>query len=299
MSPQENTPFSQVESQAAAWPVLRRAVSWERSLARMASGKGRFASLFYEFVRFGMKQGWACLFGALLLFLVMATRLFYPAHATFTRLDFLFAAALAIQAGMLVFELETLAEAGVILVFHITGMAMEIFKTSVGAWEYPEPSHFHIGGVPLFTGFMYAAIGSYLFRIWRLLGFRFTHHPPLPALSLLALVIYVNFFSEHYFPDIRLFLLAAALALFGRTWVFYRPWRTTRSMPLLLGFFLVSLFIWLAENVGTFTEIWRYPNQRAGWHMVPVEKLLAWFLLMLVSYALVAWAQRRAKPSPA
>jgi uncharacterized membrane protein YoaT (DUF817 family) len=33
--------------------------------------------------------------------------------------------------------------------------------------------------VPLFTGFMYAAIGSYIARCWRLFDFRFTRHPPL------------------------------------------------------------------------------------------------------------------------
>lgn len=143
--------------------------------------RGRFATFCYEFLRFGAKQGWACLFGALLLGLAILTRLFYPAHAAVTRLDFLFVAALLIQAGMLGFRLETLAEARVILTFHITGMGMEIFKTAIGSWEYPEPSHFHVAGVPLFTGFMYAATGSYLFRVWRLLDFRFSGHPPLPA----------------------------------------------------------------------------------------------------------------------
>ena len=60
---------------------------------------------------------------------------------------------------------------------------MEVFKTSVGSWIYPEPSLLRIGGVPLFTGFMYAAIGSYIARCWRLFDFRFTHHPPLWALA--------------------------------------------------------------------------------------------------------------------
>lgn len=261
--------------------------------------RGRFATFCYEFLRFGVKQGWACLFGALLLGLAILTRLFYPAHGAVTRLDFLFVAALLIQAGMLGFRLETLAEARVILTFHITGMAMEIFKTAIGSWEYPEPSHFHVGGVPLFTGFMYAAIGSYLFRVWRLLDFRFSGHPPLLALCALALAIYVNFFSDHYLPDLRYILLGGAVLLFSRTRIYYRPWRRVRFMPLLVGFFLVALFIWFAENIGTFTEIWRYPSQRGGWHMVSVEKLLSWFLLMLVSYTLVALAQRRRNWRPA
>ena len=37
--------------------------------------------------------------------------------------------------------------------------------------------------------------------------------------------------------------------------------RVPRRMPLLLGFFLVSLFIWLAENIGSFSAVWLYPHQ--------------------------------------
>jgi uncharacterized membrane protein YoaT (DUF817 family) len=58
-------------------------------------------------------------------------------------------------------------------------------------------------------------------------------------------------------------------------------------MPLLLGFALVALFIWFAENLGTFAGAWLYPHQRGGWAMVPPQKFGAWFLLMLLSYALV------------
>ena len=100
--------------------------------------------------------------------------------------------------AMLAFKLETWEEAKVIVIFHVVGTAMEVFKTSVGSWIYPEVSILRIGGVPLFTGFMYAAIGSYIARAWRLFDFRFTHHPPLWALVLLALAIYVNFFAHHY-----------------------------------------------------------------------------------------------------
>lgn len=63
-------------------------------------------------------------------------------------------------------------------------------------------------------------------------------------------------------------------------------------MPMLLGLFLVALFIWLAENIGTFTAAWVYPSQKAGWHMVSLGKLGAWFLLMIISYALVVALNR-------
>ena len=67
-------------------------------------------------------------------------------------------------------------EAKVILMFHAVGTVMEIFKTSAGSWIYPEANLLRIGGVPLFTGFMYAAVGSYLARVWRLFDFRFRAH---------------------------------------------------------------------------------------------------------------------------
>src|SRR5262249_16898962 len=146
--------------------------------------------------------------------------------------------------------------------------------------------------------FMYAAVGSYLARVWRLFDFEFTNHPPLWAVSLLAAAAYLNFFADHFGADARLILFAAAAILFGRTWVYYRVWRRHRSMPLLLGLFLVSLFIWLAENIGTFAHAWAYPHQLDGWALVRWSKLGSWFLLMLISYVLVAAVQgvRRRQP---
>ena len=59
-------------------------------------------------------------------------------------------------------------------------------------------------------------------------------------------------------------------------------------MPLLLGFSLVALFIWLAENLGTFARAWVYPSQADGWHMVEPAKLGSWYLLMIISFVLVS-----------
>jgi uncharacterized membrane protein YoaT (DUF817 family) len=83
-------------------------------------------------------------------------------------------------------------------------------------------------------------------------------------------------------------LFALIAILFGRCWVYFKPWRAYRRMPLLVGFGLVALFIWLAENIGTFTAAWIYPSQRLGWSLVSLGKLGAWFLLMIISYTLVA-----------
>lgn len=274
-------------SAATRWALLSRGIALDQRIGAWASRRHdtHFA---YEFVRFGVKQAWACLFGALMLVLLIGTHLFYPKAATLARYDFLTLAAIAIQIAMLATKLETWEEAKVVLVFHGIGTVMEIFKTSIGSWSYPEVALLRIGGVPLFTGFMYAAIGSYIARCWRLFDFQFTHHPPLWALGLLAVGIYINFFAHHFVPDMRLLLFIVTGAMFARCWVHFKVWQTHRRMPLLLGFGLVALFIWIAENIGTFTAAWVYPSQKAAWHMVSFGKFGAWFLLMIISYALVA-----------
>ncbi|KRE88626.1 hypothetical protein ASG87_08580 [Frateuria sp. Soil773] len=250
--------------------------------------RGRWAVAAHELVCFGMKQAAACLFGGLMVALLLATWRWYPASAALARYDFLTLAAVAIQAGLLAFRLESREEAKAILLFHVVGTAMELFKTAAGSWTYPEPSLLRLGGVPLFSGFMYASVGSYIARAWRLFDFRFTQHPPLRALMVLAAAIYLNFFTHHYLPDMRGLLFVAVAVLFGRCTVHFRVRRVHRRMPLLLGFVLVASFIWLAENIGTFTRAWLYPSQRAGWGMVPLGKLGAWLLLMIISYAMVA-----------
>lgn len=68
-------------------------------------------------------------------------------------------------------------------------------------------------------------------------------------------------------------MFALAGWLFFRTRVHFKVWRDYRSMPLLRGLLLVSLFVWFSENIGTFTRTWLYPSQQQGWSMVSVDKL--------------------------
>ena len=223
-----------------------------------------------------------------MLALLLGTHFLYPADAPLARYDFVTLAALAIQLGMLAFRLETWEEARVILAFHLVGTVMEVFKTQAGSWIYPEPSWLRIGGVPLFSGFMYGAVGSYFARVWRIFDLHFEPYPRSPWPELLAVAIYVNFFARHWLPDVRLALFAGLGLLFWRTQASFLVWRERRRMPLLLGWFLVALFIWFAENLGTFARAWTYPAQASAWHMVSPMKLGAWYLLMYISFVLVA-----------
>lgn len=268
---------------------------WGRDLlarVQTQADRTRFGRHAFEFLMFGLKQGWACVFGVAMLALLLGTALWWPADAPMARYDLLVIGAVLIQAAMLAFRLETLDEAKVILAFHVVGTIMELFKTAAGSWIYPEPSLLRIGDVPLFSGFMYAAVGSYIARIWRIFDIRFDHYPPVWATAVLAAAIYVNFFARHWIWDFRWLLFAATALLFWRTRFYFTPDRTRRWMPALLGFLLVALFIWLAENLGTWARAWVYPGQEAGWTPVSLAKLGSWFLLMIISVVLVSLVQR-------
>ena len=84
------------------------------------------SQVLFEFISFGIKQGWACLFGGLMLALLVGTYLFYPEGAALARYDFITLMAVLIQALMLLFKLETWEEARIILIFHIVGTVMEL-----------------------------------------------------------------------------------------------------------------------------------------------------------------------------
>ena len=253
-------------------------------LARMP--RGRLADGLIEFLVFGLKQAWACLFGGLMLGMILVTRLWWP-EIGLNRYDFWFLAALMIQLGMILFRLETLDEARVILIFHLVGTGMEIFKTAVGSWMYPEDALIRIAGVPLFSGFMYACVGSYMARIQRIFDIRFTRYPPIWMTLVLAGAIYANFFTHHYVFDFRWVLFGATALLYWRSWMHYRVFRFSHRMPMLLAFLLVALFIWVAENIGTWSRAWIYPDQADGWSLVSWSKLGSWYLLMLISVVLV------------
>jgi uncharacterized membrane protein YoaT (DUF817 family) len=254
--------------------------------------RSRLNAFAYEFLLFGLKQAWACVFGGAMLALILGTHLYWPRHAPIARYDFIVLGAVAIQALLLATKLERWYEALVILIFHAVGTAMEVFKTAHGSWIYPEHSLLRIAGVPLFSGFMYASIGSYMARAMRLFEIRFTHFPPRWTLWLLAVLAYANFFTDHYLPDIRWGLFAFSALIFWRTWFTFTPDRAPRRMHLVLGAVLVSIFIWFAENLGTFAGAWIYPTQRHGWALVPIGKLGSWYLLMLLSFVLVTSVHR-------
>ena len=269
-------------------PVEQRIDDWAHRRLDGAPVRGAKARL-VEFLVFGLKQAWASVFGAAMLAVLLASRLWYPDDAALARNDFLVIAAVIIQVLMVVFGLETLRELRVIILFHLVGTGMELFKTAAGSWAYEGGGILHLGAVPLYSGFMYAAVGSYMVRVYRLFDLRFTRYPRRWITAILAAAIYVNFFSHHFIPDARWILFAATIALFGLCTMHVRIFRARFRMPVLVSFLGVALFIWFAENIATWSNAWIYPNQENGWELVSIAKLGSWFLLMIISVVLVTW----------
>jgi len=236
-------------------------------------------------VIFLAKQAWACLFAISILLAVIFTNAIWADDWALARYDALVIFAVLMQAAMLLFKLETWAEARVIALFHVTGTSMEFFKVSAGSWEYPEASVLVIMGVPLFSGFMYASVGSYIARVIRIFNIRFTPYPPFWMTVVLAVAIYVNFFAHHFVPDIRLILFAATVLLFGRTMVRFTVGRRY-GFPLPLAALTVSFFLWLAENIGTLTGTWTYAGS-PPFDWTSLQKMGSWYLLIYVAFVTV------------
>ena len=241
-----------------------------------------------EFLVFGLKQARACVFAAsffLVLFLSKHIPLFGLA-----RYDFIFIAALVLQAILLLTKIETFDELKTIFLFHLIGLCLELFKTSphIGSWSYPEPGFFKLWTVPLYSGFMYAAVASYFSQAWRIFKARVEHYPPYWVSLPLCAAIYLNFFADSFGFDIRWILTALVVIVFWKTTIHFTVTETERKMPLVLSFLLVAFFIWVAENISTYFGAFRYPNQVHAWNLVTSQKVHSWFLLVIISFIIVA-----------
>lgn len=246
---------------------------------------------------FIVKQGWSALFGGLLLIGLIASDRYWPDAAPLARYDALLIYAISLQALFLALRLESWREVKVIFLFHLTGTVMEIFKTHMGSWAYPEPSLIRVGDVPLFSGFMYGAVGSYMARVMRVFDMRFDPYPPYWVSVALAGAIYVNFFSHHYVWDARWILIAGTLLIFGRTRVSFAVDRGRYWMPMPLAGVLTAFFLWVAENVGTSTNTWLY-NGQSVFDAVSLSKMGSWYLLLWVSFATVTLVIREPLITP-
>ncbi len=242
---------------------------------------------------FVAKQLWAALFAIIILGSILISRAIWQPDWPLARYDALFLIAVTTQIILLATRLETPQEALVILLFHFTGTAMEWFKVNHGSWHYPEAGVFKVFNVPLFTGFMYASVGSYIARVTRSFDAVFAPYPPYWTSVVLAVAIYGNFMANNYLPDIRLALFAASLLLFLRTRMWFRIGEKWLWMPFPLAALAIAVALWIAENIGTVTGTWAYPGQDR-FQFVSLQKMGSWYLLFFVSFTTVTLVLRDA-----
>ncbi|MEU8760119.1 DUF817 domain-containing protein [Streptomyces sp. NPDC048659] len=192
---------------------------------------------------------------------------------------------------------ESGRDLAVIGVCHLIGLAFELVKVSLGSWSYPEPAVLKFAGVPLYGGFLYAAVGSYVCRAWHLFDLELVRYRA-RSTALVAAAIYVNFFTHHWLPDLRWPLAAVLLVVTAGTSARFTVRGARVRMPLALSFVLIGFFLWLAENLATYVGAWRYPYQLDGWQPVGPEKFGAWSLLISITVVLVAASRRPPDGAP-
>lgn len=248
-----------------------------------------FKFIFLELFFFVIKEIRALLFPILFIIVLFISN--YVSIPGLFRYDFLFIAAVLIQIFLIAFKLETKDEAKTIFLFHIIGLCLELFKThpSVGSWSYPEMGYLKIMEVPLYSGFMYAAVGSYIAAAWKGFKLELTNHPSYKVSLILCIVIYLNFFTNHFIYDFRLFLFVAIFIIYYKTNVHFTVREKQYRMPLALSFALIGFFVWVAENIATYFGAWQYPGQIHEWHVVSFQKITSWFLLVIICFIVVAF----------
>ena len=248
-----------------------------------------------EFLVFGLKQAQSAIFAGS--FFVI---LFISNHVSvfgLARYDFIFIATVIVQIILYLTKLETKDELKVIFLFHIIGLVLEIYKTSpmIGSWSYPEDAIFKIMTVPLYSGFMYASIGSYIAQAWKIFKLELINYKKYFPSVILCILIYLNFFTNHFIYDIRIFLILAVFILFWKVKVYFTVLEKRRILSLNLSFLLIAFFIWVAENISTYLGAWKYPDQVHQWNIVSTGKVSSWFLMVIISFILVAYLKHYKK----
>ena len=245
---------------------------------------------FKDFWDFGLKQFRSAIFGITTILSLIVTTFVKIPHVA--RYDLMLICVVVIQIILLVSKYERAYDLIPIMLFHLLGMILEIFKVKHGSWSYPDSSLFRIANVPLYSAFMYSAIGSYIVRAVKEFDLEAINWPRWLISLGVASMIYLNFFSGTFGYDFRNFLYPLILVVFWRAKFTFVLRTKGHQMPAILSFFLIGLFIYFAENIGSYFSAWTYSYQLQGWQFVDLGKISSWTLLIIVSVIIVVELQR-------
>lgn len=200
------------------------------------------------------------------------------------RYDFLLVWCLGLQGAMIATGREWGREIVIVAAFHLLGLGLEAYKVRHGSWSYPEPALTKVLDVPLYSGFMYASVASYMLGAKRVMRLEFAAMPPRWVLVVGLVAVYANFLLARLFGDVRWWIvLLLATALWRARAVFdYGAGRV--RMPVILALALIGGFVFLAENLCTALGTWVYPRQASGWRPVEAGKIVSWILMSTVAF---------------
>lgn len=242
-------------------------------------------------IDFTIKQIRSCLFPALIFIALGLSKIINIPGLH--RYDLLFYSVIIIQFVLIKTGYETWPEIKVIFLFHLIGLALEIYKINIGSWSYPEAGFWKILNAPLYAGFMYSSVGSYIYRASKELKLKWHHWPAKIGVILISAGIYLNFFTHHFFYDYRYLIILGVFIFFRNTFVEFELNNRLFTMNARLSFLLIGIAMWVGENIASFLGAWVYPNQAKTWHLVHLGKITSWGLLIILSIALVYYAQQK------
>lgn len=249
----------------------------------------KFVSFVKQLFWFGYLQAVSCIFPVLIFISLALSSALNPG---IPRYDVLLIVCIIAQVVMYKTGLETRDEVLVITLFHLLGLVMELHKVHRGSWSYPEEAYTKIMGVPLYAGFMYASVGSYICQAWRNLKLDTVHWPKSIYAIAVGAAIYLNFFTNAFIADLRLYIALVLIVVFWKTKFSFTLHQKVYYISALLSFAIIGFFIWLAENIATFLGAWKYAYQHTGWQIVTWHKITSWSLFVIVSIIIVGELKR-------
>ncbi|GAA5024307.1 DUF817 domain-containing protein [Kitasatospora paranensis] len=237
-----------------------------------------------QLLRLGWLQARSCAF-AVALFAGMASVRLLPA-GPIPPYDLLLVYGVSLTALSWLVGWESRRDVAAIAVCHLLGLVLELVKVGVGSWSYPEAALTKVAGVPLYSGFMYAAVGSYVCSAWRILEVQVSRYRP-GVVTAVSAGAYLDFLTDHWLPDLRWVLALTLFWVSAGSMVHFTVGRIRHRMPLALAFALIGFLLWLAENIATCLGAWRYPYQLPVWHPVMLGVWSSWALLVPVMFVLI------------
>ena len=196
------------------------------------------------------------------------------------RYDFVSLAVLLFYGVFFIVRRRNLKDFLLHILVHIIGVVFEMYKVQQLSWAYPEAGLLMLGGVPLYSGFMYTVLVDFIDRFMRVTRLQVSITFPWKVVFLLCFFIYLNFFIIHVAAiDFRYSLVVLSAFLLWKMPIRLLIKKSTIRSNMLVLMVVFASVVWCGENIATFSGAWLYIDQLDGWIPVSPHKLISWYLL--------------------